>query len=213
MRGSAKKPPRCIRENAGVRPTPWESARWATLPLCSHITTQLHFHPVSFQLQLTSNLASSRADIPLPKIPFPRHPPASPFSTTQSPPSVSLTRPLLALPPALPWFSSTPTQPFKSSCSPLLPSLVPASPPAQALDPTATGDQPQRAAGSHTHHCQPGSASGELQGEQRRASGRTKCPMPCRAALEASPVGPPQGSQEPRGAEGLPEHLQTAPAP
>ena len=185
MRGSAKKPPRCIRENAGVSTTPWESTHWATLPLCSHVATQLHIHPAlspSSSNSFPAWLPPVLIFLSLKSL-FHGSPLASLFSSTQSPLSVSLTRPLLALPTPLLWFSSTLAKPFKGSFfSPLLPSLVPASPPAQALDPTAIGDQRWRAAGSHTHRCRPGSASGELQGEQRRVSGRTEHPTPCRAA-------------------------------
>lgn len=109
MRGSAKKSPSCMRENAGVSPTPWKCTpwkSWATPPLRSNITTQLHIHPAlspasskSFPAWLPPVLIflSSKS------LSHSGRSPASPFSATQPPFSVSLTCPLLALPPALPW--------------------------------------------------------------------------------------------------------------
>lgn len=68
MRGSAKKPPKGIREKQ-------ERASHTTghpLPLCSQLCSP---SSVSFQLQLISSLASCPADVPLPKTPFlPPHP-------------------------------------------------------------------------------------------------------------------------------------------
>lgn len=169
-------------------------------PLCSQLQSP---SSVSFQLRLISSLASSRADIPLPKILFLWQPShltlqGNAFSSLSFPDSSSL-----------PWFSSILSQAFKGSFfASLLPSLVPAPPPARALDPRARGSS-WGGLRSRTHRCRPGSGFGELQGEQSRLSGRAKHPMPCRTA-HSQPHRSSWGLPGALRAEGLPERPRTA---
>lgn len=158
---------------------PWESTLWATLLLCSHVTTQLHIQPAPSP----SSSNSFPAWLPpvrtlfSPEIPFPWQPSCLPLQCNTISLSFSVT-------------SSALVQPTLAFQSLLL--LFPSSLPGPSIpEPRLRTPLPQGTSSgglqAHTHHCQPGSASGELQGEQSQESGMTGHPMPCRAARLPAP--------------------------
>lgn len=197
MRGSAKEPPRSIREKAGMSVPAQESPHRATL--CPSAPSSAHPALTPSSSSLFPAWLPPVLTLLSPKSLSCGSPPTSPFRATHPP----LSSPDSS---SVPRCSSVLTQPFEGSfCVSLLPPLVPAPPPARAPRPGARGGL-----SSGTHRCQPGSGSGELQGEQSRPSGRAKHPMP-RTAAHSQPHRSSLGAPGAHRAGGIPEHPQTAP--
>lgn len=185
MRGSARKPPRGIREKAGMSFTRQDRASASVLPALSPSSSS------SFPAWLPPVLIFLS-----PKSLSWGSPPTSPFRATHSPLSVSPPHPLC---PA----SLCPNPGFQGLllCFPS-PLPGPSTSSSSASEPWSSWGGLR----SGTHRCQPGSGFGELQGEQSSQGGPS---TPCRAQLPIPcPTDPPWGAHR---AEGLPEHPHTAP--
>lgn len=181
-------------------PSPGQPPPGHSLPLCS----QLRSHSsVSFQLRLVSSLAPSRDDLALPKSPFLWQP--SNLTLQSNTPSSLISRLILC---AL--LQLCPNPAFQG-----LPLCFP--PPLAGPSPSSSLGSVPRGSGeqlgglrSGTHRCRPGSVFGELQGEQRRLSGRAKHPVP-RTTAHYQPHRSSLGVPRAHRAGGIPEHPQTAP--
>lgn len=195
-----------MRENAGAGPTAQGNLCHASLPQC--------IPSVTAQTCSCLPRRAAQGQFAFPVLPHPCPAPASPGSVPFLSPAHSQPGFLtleLPSPAALP-SSSIPTAPFQTSFSPgfsvpsspspalaqpggllplPMPPRVPTPPPAPELQALAPGEEQAQSGEGCTHHCQPGSASGGLQGEQSWVRGART------THYRAPPTSPPGPAHSP----------------
>lgn len=193
MRGSAKKPPRGIREEAGMSLTPRDSPHWATLDLCAPSSSHPALSP--------SSSGSFPAWLPpvliflSPKSLSCGSPLTSPFRATHSPLSVSPTHPLCP--------GSALSYPRLSRAPSSLPSSPPWSQHLPQLGLWTPGLGGAAGEGSGPALTTVGQVVGSGSCKESRAGCQGGPSTPCHAELPIpSPTDPPGGSQEPSGLRG-----------
>lgn len=208
MRGSARKPPWGMRENTGAGPRAQDSTKpvpFIPSPMhpLSHCTDVL-LHPQASCSESVC-LPSTAPSLPSSRLAW-----LCPLSIPNSFPASTL---FCSSPPS----SSIPTAPFQTSSSPgfsapsspspvlaqpggLLPlptpPWVPTPPPAPELQALAPGEEQVQRGEGCTHRCQPGSASGGLQGEKSWVRGART------THYRAPPTSPPRSCSQPQLCEG-----------